>query len=124
MKDLSVILTSICRPVNDNRASLLRSSTTVRKPVNERDIYMHAWKNYVTFAFRVVPPIPSPVIRCASPDLSLRYAYVTEAIYISCAGWYFGYKKTIKRYIYIYLSYYYYYYSYNKSLAAFFVEQK
>ncbi|XP_068083711.1 protein furry [Anabrus simplex] len=58
-------------PVNDNRASLLRGSTTVKKPVNERDIYMHVWKNYVTFAFRVVPPIPSPIVRCASPDLSL-----------------------------------------------------
>ncbi|PNF32070.1 hypothetical protein B7P43_G05723 [Cryptotermes secundus] len=58
-------------PVNDNRASLLRGSATVRKPVNERDIYMHVWKNYVTFAFRVVPPVPSPVVRCASPDLSL-----------------------------------------------------
>ncbi|KAJ4438985.1 hypothetical protein ANN_14939 [Periplaneta americana] len=59
-------------PVNDNRASLLRGSTTVKKPVNERDIYMHVWKNYVTFAFRVVPPVPSPIVRCASPDLSLR----------------------------------------------------
>ena len=61
------------RPVNDNRASLLRGSTTVKKPVTERDIYMHVWKNYVTFAFRVVPPVPSPIVRCASPDLSLRY---------------------------------------------------
>lgn len=60
------------RPVNDNRASLLRSSTAVRKPVNERDMYMHVWKNYLTFGYRVVPPVPSPVVRCASPDLSLR----------------------------------------------------
>ncbi|XP_047109734.1 protein furry [Schistocerca piceifrons] len=58
-------------PVNDNRASLLRGSATVKKPVNERDMYMHLWKNYVTFAFRVVPPVPSPIVRCASPDLSL-----------------------------------------------------
>ncbi|KAE8748600.1 furry [Frankliniella occidentalis] len=58
-------------PVSDNRASLLRSSVTVKKPVNERDIYMHVWKTYVAFAFRVVPPIPSPIVRCASPDLSL-----------------------------------------------------
>ncbi|XP_034255121.1 protein furry-like isoform X2 [Thrips palmi] len=58
-------------PVSDNRASLLRSSVTVRKPINERDIHMHVWKTYVAFAFRVVPPIPSPVVRCASPDLSL-----------------------------------------------------
>lgn len=62
----------VYRPVNDNRASLLRSSTAVRKPVNERDVYMHIWKNYLTFGYRVVPPIPSPIIRCASPDLSLR----------------------------------------------------
>lgn len=60
------------RPVNDNRASLLRSSTTIKKPVTERDVYIHVWKNYITFAFRVVPPIPSPIVRCASPDLSLR----------------------------------------------------
>ncbi|XP_034942121.1 protein furry isoform X2 [Chelonus insularis] len=58
-------------PVNDNRASLLRSSATVRKPINERDVYLHIWKNYLTFGYRVVPPIPSPIIRCASPDLSL-----------------------------------------------------
>ncbi|XP_063986587.1 protein furry isoform X3 [Diachasmimorpha longicaudata] len=58
-------------PANDNRASLLRSSTAVRKPMNERDVYMHIWKNYLTFGYRVVPPIPSPIIRCASPDLSL-----------------------------------------------------
>ncbi|KAK9739122.1 Cell morphogenesis N-terminal [Popillia japonica] len=58
-------------PVNDNRASLLRSSAAVKKPVNERDIYIHVWKNYITFAFRVVPPVPSPIVRCASPDLSL-----------------------------------------------------
>lgn len=58
-------------PVNDNRASLLRSSTTVKKPLNERDFYIFLWKNYITFAFKVVPPVPNPVIRCASPDLSL-----------------------------------------------------
>lgn len=76
---LAIFVIFFSSPVNDNRASLLRSSTSVRKPVNERDIYMHAWKNYVTFAFRVVPPVPSPVIRCASPDLSLRYF---EIIYL------------------------------------------
>jgi len=54
---------------------------TVKKPVNERDVYMHVWKNYVTFAFRVVPPVPSPVVRCASPDLSLRYAPVNGTNY-------------------------------------------
>ncbi|EFN81826.1 Protein furry-like protein-like [Harpegnathos saltator] len=65
-------------PVNDNRASLLRSSTTVRKPVNERDVYMHIWKNYLTFGYRVVPPVPNPVVRCASPDLSLSGQHTVE----------------------------------------------
>ncbi|XP_014611009.1 PREDICTED: protein furry isoform X4 [Polistes canadensis] len=65
-------------PVNDNRASLLRSSTAVRKPVNERDVYMHVWKNYLTFGYRVVPPVPSPVVRCASPDLSLSGQHTVE----------------------------------------------
>ncbi|XP_058793249.1 protein furry isoform X2 [Phymastichus coffea] len=65
-------------PVNDNRASLLRSSTAIRKPVNERDVYMHVWKNYLTFGYRVVPPIPSPIIRCASPDLSLSGQQTVE----------------------------------------------
>ncbi|CAB0032285.1 unnamed protein product [Trichogramma brassicae] len=65
-------------PVNDNRASLLRSSTAPRKPVNERDVYMHVWKNYLTFGFRVVPAIPSPVIRCASPDLSLSGQHTVD----------------------------------------------
>ncbi|XP_016844243.1 protein furry isoform X3 [Nasonia vitripennis] len=65
-------------PVNDNRASLLRSSTAIRKPVNERDVYIHVWKNYLTFGYRVVPPIPSPIIRCASPDLSLSGQHTVE----------------------------------------------
>ncbi|XP_060535962.1 protein furry [Cylas formicarius] len=58
-------------PLNDNRASLLRSATAVKKPPTERDAYMHLWKNYVTFAFKVAPLMSSPVVRCASPDLSL-----------------------------------------------------
>uniref|UniRef100_A0A1B6DZ54 Protein furry n=1 Tax=Clastoptera arizonana TaxID=38151 RepID=A0A1B6DZ54_9HEMI len=58
-------------PVSDNRASLLRSSAPPRKPVTERDVYLVVWRNYVTFAMRVVPPAPSPIVRCASPDLSL-----------------------------------------------------
>ncbi|XP_046735470.1 protein furry [Diprion similis] len=65
-------------PVNDNRASLLRGSTAVKKPVNERDVYMHVWKNYLTFGYRVVPPIPSPIVRCASPDLSLSGQQTVE----------------------------------------------
>ncbi|XP_076272167.1 microtubule binding protein furry isoform X2 [Rhynchophorus ferrugineus] len=58
-------------PLNDNRASLLRSATAVKKPPTERDAYLHLWKNYITFAFKVVPLISNPVVRCASPDLSL-----------------------------------------------------
>lgn len=50
----------------------MRSATAVKKPPTERDAYMHLWKNYITFAFRVVPLISNPVVRCASPDLSLR----------------------------------------------------
>ncbi len=58
-------------PVTDNRASLLRPGTAPKKILNEKDISMHLWKNYVIFACRVVPPIPSPVMRCVSPDLML-----------------------------------------------------
>ena len=61
------------RPVSDNRASLLRSAAAVKRPVNERDVYLHLWKNYVAFACRVVPPSGSAVLRCASPDISLRF---------------------------------------------------
>ena len=59
--------------MTDNRASLLRPGTAPKKALNEKDIWMHLWKNYIAFACRVVPPIPSPVIRCVSPDLMLRY---------------------------------------------------
>ncbi|KAM3968522.1 microtubule binding protein furry [Aphomia sociella] len=59
-------------PVNDNRASLLsRSPALPRKPEKERDGYMQVWKYYMTMAYLVVPAVPNPVIRCASPDLSL-----------------------------------------------------
>ncbi|XP_030039716.1 protein furry isoform X2 [Manduca sexta] len=60
-------------PANDNRASLLsRGDRGIpRKPEKERDGYMQVWKYYMTMAYLVVPAVPSPVIRCASPDLSL-----------------------------------------------------
>uniref|UniRef100_A0A1B0EV26 Cell morphogenesis protein N-terminal domain-containing protein n=1 Tax=Lutzomyia longipalpis TaxID=7200 RepID=A0A1B0EV26_LUTLO len=60
-------------PVSDNRASLLRSSAPPKKnPLeNQRDSLAHLWKNQVAMAMRVVPPIPSVAVRCASPDLSL-----------------------------------------------------
>lgn len=45
----------------------------MKRPVNERDVYMHLWKNYVAFACRVVPPSAThAALRCASPDISLR----------------------------------------------------
>ncbi|XP_026809010.1 protein furry isoform X2 [Rhopalosiphum maidis] len=58
-------------PVSDNRASLLRSSAPPRKPLTERDQYLTLWRYYTMFAMRVVPLAPNPVVRCASPDLSL-----------------------------------------------------
>uniref|UniRef100_A0A336KDY9 CSON006532 protein n=1 Tax=Culicoides sonorensis TaxID=179676 RepID=A0A336KDY9_CULSO len=60
-------------PVNDNRASLLRSSAPAKKPPpeNQRDSLVHLWRNQVAMAFRLVPQMPSVAIRCASPDLSL-----------------------------------------------------
>ncbi|XP_069364966.1 protein furry isoform X2 [Maniola hyperantus] len=59
-------------PVNDNRASLLsRTPALPRKPEKERDGYMQVWKYYMTMAYLVVPAVPSPIVRCASPDLSL-----------------------------------------------------
>lgn len=62
------------RPVNDNRASLLRSSAPPKKtPESQRDSLSRLWKNQVIMAMRLVPPIPSIAVRCASPDLSLRY---------------------------------------------------
>ncbi|XP_055608943.1 protein furry isoform X4 [Uranotaenia lowii] len=62
-------------PVSDNRASLLRSSAPPKKPPSEaqRDSLAHLWKNQVALAMRLVPQMPSVAIRCASPDLSLRY---------------------------------------------------
>ncbi|KAJ0183584.1 hypothetical protein K1T71_000007 [Dendrolimus kikuchii] len=33
--------------------------------------FFQVWKYYMTMAYLVVPAVPSPVIRCASPDLSL-----------------------------------------------------
>lgn len=62
-------------PVNDNRASLLRSSAPAKKPLTEsqRDSYVNLWKNQIKLAMRLIPPVvPAVTIRCASPDLSLR----------------------------------------------------
>lgn len=62
-------------PVSDNRASLLRSSAPPKRTPSEsqRDSLSRLWKNQVIMAMRLVPPIPSIAVRCASPDLSLRY---------------------------------------------------
>ena len=59
--------------MTDNRASLLRPGTAPKKTLNEKDMSMHLWKNYIMFASRVVPAVPSPVVRCVSPDLLLRH---------------------------------------------------
>lgn len=63
------------RPVSDNRASLLRSSAPPKKTPSEsqRDSLSRLWRNQVAMAMRLVPPVPSVAVRCASPDLSLRY---------------------------------------------------
>ncbi|XP_055323770.1 protein furry isoform X11 [Sitodiplosis mosellana] len=60
-------------PVSDNRASLLRSSAPPKKTPSEsqRDSLSRLWKYQVIMAMRLVPPIPSIAVRCASPDLSL-----------------------------------------------------
>ena len=58
-------------PLTDNRASLLRPGTAPKKTLNEKDISMHLWKNYITLACRVVPTVPNTIIRCVSPDLVL-----------------------------------------------------
>lgn len=63
------------RPVSDNRASLLRSSTPAKKPLteNQRDSFVNLWKNQIKLAMRLIPlVVPTVPIRCASPDLSLR----------------------------------------------------
>lgn len=63
-------------PVPDNRASLLRPGTAPKKPLNEKDIWTHLWKNYIVFACRVVPCMSSGGgagdVRCVSPELILR----------------------------------------------------
>lgn len=65
---------TLCSPVSDNRASLLRGSAPTKKMPTEsqKDSYMRLWRNQVACAMRLVPQIPSVAVRCASPDLSLR----------------------------------------------------
>lgn len=63
-----------CRPVSDNRASLLRSSAPPKKSPSEgqREAFSRLWRNQVAMAMRLAPSVPSISVRCASPDLSLR----------------------------------------------------
>lgn len=56
-------------PVTDNRASLLRSAATPRKPPTDRQLYFKLWRNYLMFAFRTVPPNVGTGFRCISPDI-------------------------------------------------------
>lgn len=56
-------------PVNDNRASLLRT-TTVKKVPSERDVYLSLWRNYLLYACRVAPSNSNITVRYLSPDLS------------------------------------------------------
>lgn len=57
-------------PVTDNRASLLRSAATPRKPPTDRQLYFKLWRNYLMFAFRTVPPnVTGTGYRCISPDI-------------------------------------------------------
>lgn len=73
------------RPPNDNRASLLRSATQVKKPISERDVYMNLWRNYVVLACRVVPAITkTPIVRCASPDISLGWVQLSVVVLVFC----------------------------------------
>jgi hypothetical protein len=58
-------------PVQDNRASLLRSATTPRKPPTDRTLYFKLWRNYLLFAFRTVPPNMGSSLRCISPDIGI-----------------------------------------------------
>lgn len=57
-------------PVSDNRASLLRP-TVVKKALNERELHLTLWRNYLMFACRIAPPNCSPPSRFITPDLSL-----------------------------------------------------
>jgi len=56
-------------PMADNRASLLRSSTTPRKPPTDRNLYFKLWRNYLLFGFRTVPPNLGSSLRCISPEV-------------------------------------------------------
>lgn len=48
---------------------------------SQKDLYLRLWHNQVAMAMRLVPQIPSVAVRCASPDLSLRYVQYVLYIY-------------------------------------------
>ncbi|XP_064474584.1 protein furry-like [Ornithodoros turicata] len=56
-------------PVNDNRASLLRTAPAKKVP-SERDMYLSLWRNYLLYACRVAPSNSNITVRYLSPDLS------------------------------------------------------
>lgn len=56
-------------PVNDNRASLLRTAPAKKVP-SERDVYLGLWRNYLLYACRVAPSNSNITVRYLSPDLS------------------------------------------------------
>jgi len=56
-------------PLQDNRASLLRSAAAPRKPPTNRSMYLKLWRNYLLFAFRTVPPSVGSTLRCISPEM-------------------------------------------------------
>lgn len=58
-------------PVNDNRASLLRPTPVVKKALNERELHLTLWRNYLMFACRIAPPNCHPPVRFMTTELSL-----------------------------------------------------
>ncbi|GFY64535.1 protein furry [Trichonephila inaurata madagascariensis] len=58
-------------PVNDNRASLLRPAPVIKKALNERELHLTLWRNYLMFACRIAPPNCNPPIRFMPAELSL-----------------------------------------------------
>ncbi|GIX72811.1 protein furry [Caerostris extrusa] len=58
-------------PANDNRASLLRPAPVVKKALNERELHLTLWRNYLMFACRIAPPNCNPPSRFIPTELNL-----------------------------------------------------
>ncbi|GBM95380.1 Protein furry [Araneus ventricosus] len=58
-------------PVSDNRASLLRPAPVVKKALNERELHLTLWRNYLMFACRIAPPNCNPPARFIPTELNL-----------------------------------------------------